>query len=60
MEPAGYAYFAANEAEKSAQIKIIEVAGFGKYGRVYIGGDEAEVLECKLTVEKKLAEISGK
>jgi hypothetical protein len=60
LEPAGYAYFAANEAEKSARIKIIEVMGFGKFGRVYIGGDEAQVTECKLSVEKKLAELSGR
>jgi len=60
VEPAGYAYFAANEAEKSAHINIVEVTGFGKFGRVYIGGEEAEVLECKRTVEKRLAEISGR
>ncbi len=60
VEPAGYAYFAANEAEKSARIKIIEVMGFGKFGRIYIGGNEADVLECKLNVEKRLSEISGR
>jgi hypothetical protein len=60
VEPAGYAYFAANEAEKAARINIIDVMGFGKFGRVYIGGEEAEVLECKKTVEKRLAEITGR
>ena len=60
VEPAGYAYYAANEAEKSAHINIIDVMGFGKFGRVYIGGEEAEVLECKKTVEKRLAEITGR
>lgn len=60
IEPAGYAYFAANEAEKAANINIIEVIGFGKFGRVYIGGAEAEVLECKQIVEKRLAEITGR
>lgn len=60
MEPAGYAYYAANEAEKAAHIKIIDVIGFGKFGRVYIGGAEAEVLECKTIVEKRLAEIIGR
>ncbi len=60
VEPAGYAYYAANEAEKSSNINIINVVGFGKFGRVYIAGDEAEVLESKKTVEKKLAEISGR
>lgn len=60
VEPAGYAYFAANEAEKAARINIIEVIGFGKYGRVYIAGEEAEVLEAKTIVEKRLDEISGR
>jgi len=60
VEPAGYAYYAANEAEKSARINIIDVLGFGKFGRVYIGGTEAEVLECKRNVEKRLAEITGR
>ncbi|NOU18230.1 MAG: hypothetical protein HOO91_11810 [Bacteroidales bacterium] len=60
VEPAGYAYFAANEAEKSARINIIDVMGFGKFGRVYIGGSEAEVLEAKKIVEKRLAEITGR
>lgn len=60
VEPAGYAYYAANEAEKSAHINIIDVIGFGKFGRVYIGGEEADVLECKKTVEKRLAEITGR
>lgn len=60
VEPAGYAYFAANEAEKAAKINIINVSGFGQFGRVYIGGEEAEVLECKNIVEKRLGEISGR
>jgi len=60
VEPAGYAYYAANEAEKTAHINIIEVVGFGKFGRVYIAGAEAEVLEAKKIVEKRLAEITGR
>ncbi len=60
VEPAGYAYYAANEAEKSARINIIDVSGSGKFGRVYIAGEEAEVLECKKNVEKRLSEISGR
>ncbi|MEA3450451.1 MAG: hypothetical protein U9Q83_00945 [Bacteroidota bacterium] len=60
IEPAGYAYYAANEAEKSANINIIEVRGFGKFGRIYIGGNEADILECKDIVEKRLLEITGR
>ena len=60
IEPAGYAYYAANEAEKASHINIIEVVGFGRYGRIYIAGEEAEVLVSKEMVEKRLLSITGK
>ncbi|HEB31947.1 MAG TPA: hypothetical protein ENI15_13915 [Spirochaetes bacterium] len=60
IEPAGYAYYAANEAEKASHINIIEVVGFGRYGRIYIAGEEAEVLVSKEMVEKRLLDISGR
>ncbi len=60
IEPAGYAYFAANEAEKASRIKIVNVSGFGKFGRVYISGDEAEVIESQATIEAKLATVTGR
>ena len=40
MEPAAYAPLAANEAEKAANINILEVRSFGSMGRVYLGGEE--------------------
>lgn len=60
LEPAGYAFYAANEAEKAANINIINVTGYGKFGRIYIAGAESEVLVAKETVESKLADISGR
>ena len=42
MEPAGYAVLAANEAEKSSNITLIEVRPFGGSGRIYLGGTEAD------------------
>jgi hypothetical protein len=60
IEPAGYAYYAANEAEKASHINIIEVVGFGRYGRIYIAGEESEVLISKEIVEKRLLDISGR
>ncbi len=60
IEPAGYAFYAANEAEKASTIKIINVTGYGKYGRVYIAGEEAEVLVSKDVVEARLADINGR
>ncbi|HUX11426.1 MAG TPA: hypothetical protein VMW87_00280 [Spirochaetia bacterium] len=60
LEPAGYAYYAANEAEKTANIKIIDVQGFGRFGRLYISGDEAEVLEARKAVESRLENLPGR
>ncbi len=60
LEPAGYAYYAANEAEKASHINIINVQGFGKFGRIYIAGAEAEVIESQEIVEARLASISGR
>ena len=60
VEPAGYAYFAANEAEKTSHINIINVAGAGRYGRVYIAGPESEVLVSQDIVEQRLAELTGR
>ncbi len=60
IQPAGYAYYAANEAEKASRINIINVTGFGSFGRVYIAGDEAEVLVSKDIVESRLADLQGR
>jgi hypothetical protein len=42
-EPAAYAALAANEAEKAAEINILEVRAFGSMGRVYLGGEERDI-----------------
>ncbi len=60
IAPAGYAYYAANEAEKASRINIINVTGFGSFGRVYIAGEEAEVLVSKDIVESRLAALEGR
>jgi hypothetical protein len=41
--PAAYASLAANEAEKAANINILEVRSFGAVGRVYLGGEESDM-----------------
>jgi len=43
MEPASYAPIAANEAEKAADIHVLEVRSFGSLGRVYLGGEERDI-----------------
>jgi hypothetical protein len=42
-EPAAYAALAANEAEKAAEINVLEVRAFGSMGRVYLGGEERDI-----------------
>ncbi len=42
-DPAAYAALAANEAEKAANINILEVRAYGSFGRVYLGGEEADI-----------------
>ena len=44
VEPAAYAALAANEAEKAANINILEVQAFGSFGRVYLGGEEQDIM----------------
>ena len=42
-EPAAYTALAANEAEKAAEISILEVRTFGSFGRLYLGGEERDI-----------------
>jgi len=42
-EPAGYAALAANEAEKAANINVLEVRAAGAMGRVFLGGAERDI-----------------
>ncbi|MGB0411189.1 MAG: BMC domain-containing protein [Pikeienuella sp.] len=41
--PAAYISIAANEAEKSADIDIVEVRAVGRFGRLFISGGEDDV-----------------
>jgi len=44
VQPAAYAALAANEAEKAAAINILEVQAVGSFGRLYLGGEERDIL----------------
>jgi len=43
VQPASYAILAANEAEKAAEIKVVDYRMIGATGRVYLSGEEANV-----------------
>ncbi|MGD8396952.1 MAG: hypothetical protein PVF43_15900 [Candidatus Eiseniibacteriota bacterium] len=42
-EPAGYVVFGANEAEKAARVKLVDIRAHGAFGRLYLSGPEAEI-----------------
>ena len=60
VAPAGYAAIAANEAEKAADINILEVRAFGSFGRVYLGGEERDIDVGYRAAEQAIADISGR
>jgi microcompartment protein CcmL/EutN len=45
-QPAGYIVYAANQAEKAANITLIDVRAVGAYGRLTISGRESDVEEA--------------
>jgi ethanolamine utilization microcompartment shell protein EutS len=58
--PAAYAAIAANEAEKAADVHLMEVISFGAFGRLWLGGGEAEIHAARDAAEGELAKISGR
>jgi ethanolamine utilization microcompartment shell protein EutS len=60
VAPAGYAAIAANEAEKAAEINVLEVRAFGSFGRVYLGGEERDIDVGYRAAEQAIADISGR
>ena len=60
LAPAAYAAIAANEAEKAANINILEVVCTGSYGRLYIGGEERDVDVAWRAAEQALESLTGR
>ena len=60
VAPAGYAALAANEAEKAANINILEVWCTGSFGRVYLGGEERDIDVAFRAAEKAIESVTGR
>ena len=58
VEPAGYAIYAANQAEKAAHVTLIDVKPFGNFGRLTMMGNEAEAKEAARAVENAIEQIN--
>ena len=59
-QSASYAILACNEAEKAANIKIIDYRMIGANGRVYLAGDEAEVRNARDAAEEALRDAGAR
>jgi hypothetical protein len=60
VEPAAYAALAANEAEKAAAINILQVQAVGSFGRLYLGGDEQDILAGADGALAAIANVPGR
>jgi hypothetical protein len=60
VEPAAYAALAANEAEKAALINILQISAVGSFGRLYLGGEERDILAASRAVLGAIESIAGR
>ena len=58
-DPAGYVIYAANQAEKAANITLIDVRAVGAYGRLTLSGREADVEEAAAAAIDAVQHPSG-
>jgi hypothetical protein len=59
-DPAGYIVLAANEAEKAANVFLVNIQPYGAFGRLYLSGSEAEVDAAAAAARAALASVRGK
>ena len=60
VEPAAYASLAANEAEKAANINILQISSVGSFGRLYLGGEERDIIAASQGVLAAMESVSGR
>ena len=58
--PAAYINYACNEAEKQATIKIVHVSSVGRFGRMWLSGSEAEIMNARNAAIQSLENLEGK
>jgi hypothetical protein len=60
VQPAANAALAANEAEKAAHIKVLEITSFGSFGRVYLAGEDRDIDVAVPVAERAIRELEGR
>lgn len=59
VAPAAYIMYAANEAEKRANIKLIHIASVGRFGRMWMSGSESEMVTASDAAIQAINSIEG-
>ncbi len=59
-QPAAYAILAANEAEKASRVTLVDIRPFGNFGRLYLCGEEADVVVGSEAALRSLEHMSGR
>jgi hypothetical protein len=59
VAPAAYIMYAANEAEKKANIKLIHISSVGRFGRMWMSGTEAEMVTARDAAIQAIESIEG-
>ena len=59
VQPASYAILATNEAEKAADIKVVDFRMIGATGRVYLSGTEADIRTAAEAAQDALARATA-
>lgn len=60
VQPAAYAALAANEAEKAASINILQVTAVGSFGRLYLGGEERDIIAGSSAALTAVESVAGR
>ena len=60
VQPAAYAALAANEAEKAALINILQIQAVGSFGRLYLGGEEQDILAGSRAALEAMKNVLGR
>ncbi|MGV2831088.1 hypothetical protein [Myxosarcina sp. GI1(2024)] len=60
VQPAAYAALAANEAEKAALINILQVNAVGSFGRLYLGGEERDIIAGSQAALTAIESVAGR
>ena len=58
-QPAGYITLAANEAEKAADVFLVDIRPYGAFGRLYLAGTESEIDSAREAAMAAIAGVSG-